>query len=105
VRSFLKCSKCPQKHGRVFASLSCSATQSLVLGPLDGYAIARHIEQISTDLLNINQGKLYPSLLHLEQEGAVASEWGASESNRKARFYRLTRAGLGQLQAACRSRD
>lgn len=70
-----------------------------VLGPLHGYAIARRIEQISGDLLSVNQGTLYPVLLKLEQEGSVASEWGASENNRKARFYRLTRAGRKQLQA------
>src|ERR1700684_232002 len=70
-----------------------------VLGPLHGYAIARRIEQISGDLLRVNQGTLYPVLLKLEQEGAVASEWGASENNRRARFYRLTRDGRKQLQA------
>ena len=70
-----------------------------VLGPLHGYAIARRIEQISGDLLSVNQGTLYPVLLKLEQEGSVASEWGASENNRKARFYRLTREGRKQLQA------
>ena len=70
-----------------------------VLGPLHGYGIARRIEQISGDLLSVNQGTLYPVLLRLEQEGSVASEWGASENNRKARYYRLTRAGRKQLQA------
>jgi transcriptional regulator len=70
-----------------------------VLGPLHGYGIARRIEQISGDLLSVNQGTLYPVLLRLEQEGSIASEWGASENNRKARFYRLTRTGRKQLQA------
>src|SRR5579863_7180785 len=70
-----------------------------VLGPLHGYGIARRIEQISGDLLAVNQGTLYPVLLKLEQEGSIASEWSASENNRKARFYRLTRAGRRQLQA------
>src|SRR5207302_6299138 len=70
-----------------------------VLGPLHGYAIARRIEQISGDLLSVNQGTLYPVLLKLEQEGSIASEWGFSENNRKARFYRLTRSGRKQLQA------
>jgi transcriptional regulator len=65
-----------------------------VLGPLHGYGIA----QISGDLLAVNQGTLYPVLLKLEQEGAIASEWGASENNRRARFYRLTREGRKQLQ-------
>ena len=70
-----------------------------VLGPLHGYGIARRIEQISGDLLAVNQGTLYPVLLKLEQEGAIASDWGASENNRRARFYRLTKDGRKQLQA------
>jgi len=70
-----------------------------VLGPLHGYAIARRIEQISGDLLTLNQGTLYPLLLRLEQEGSIASEWGTSDTNRRARFYRLTRVGRKQLQA------
>ena len=70
-----------------------------VLGPLHGYGIARRIEQISGDLLTLNQGTLYPVLLKLEQEDSIASEWGASENNRKARFYQLTRRGRKQLQA------
>ena len=73
-----------------------------VLGPLHGYGIARRIEQISGDLLAVNQGTLYPVLLRLEQEGSVASDWGASENNRRARFYRLTPAGRRQLQAEAR---
>ncbi len=73
-----------------------------VLGPLHGYGIARRIEHISGDLLSVNQGTLYPVLLRLEQEGSIASEWGASESNRRARFYRLTAAGRKQLQTETR---
>ena len=73
-----------------------------VLGPLHGYGIARRIEQISGGVLAVNQGTLYPVLLKLEQEGAIASEWGASENKRRARFYRLTREGLKQLQAETR---
>ena len=68
-----------------------------VLGPLHGFGIARRIEQISGDLLAVNQGTLYPVLLKLEQEGAIASEWGASENNRKAKFYSITKTGLKQL--------
>src|ERR1700749_4129882 len=68
-----------------------------VLWPQHGYGIARRIEQISGDLLSVNQGTLYPVLLRLEQEGAVASDWGASENNRRARFYRLTKEGRKQL--------
>src|SRR5215472_14795938 len=74
-----------------------------VLAPLHGYGIARRIEQISGDLLSVNQGTLYPVLLKLEQEGSIASEWGVSENNRKARFYRLTHTGRKQLQAEKRS--
>ncbi len=72
------------------------------MGPLHGYGIARRIEQTSGNLLSLNYGTLYPALLKLEQEGAVASEWGASENNRKAKFYRLTRSGRRQLQAETR---
>jgi PadR family transcriptional regulator PadR len=70
-----------------------------VLGPQHGYGIARRIEQISGDLLALNQGTLYPLLLKLEHEGAITSEWGTSDNNRRARFYQLTRAGRKQLQA------
>ena len=73
-----------------------------VLGPLHGFGIARRIEQISGDLLAVNQGSLYPVLLKLEQEGAIASEWGASENNRKARFYRITRSGYQLLETEAR---
>jgi transcriptional regulator len=73
-----------------------------VLGSQHGYGIARRIEQISGELLAVNQGTLYPVLLKLEQEGAIASEWGASENNRRARFYRITRAGRKQLEAETR---
>src|SRR3954447_23068005 len=74
-----------------------------VLGLLHGYGIARRIEQISGELLSVNQGTLYPVLLKLEQEGAIASDWGTSENNRKARFYRLTRDGRKQLRAETQS--
>jgi PadR family transcriptional regulator, regulatory protein PadR len=67
------------------------------LGPLHGYGIARRIEQTSGGLLSVNYGTLYPALLKLEQEGYVASEWGVSDNNRKAKYYKLTRAGRKQL--------
>jgi transcriptional regulator len=73
-----------------------------VLGPLHGYGISRRIGQISGDRLDVNQGTLYPVLLRLEQEGAIASDWGTSENNRRARFYRLTRTGRKQLDAESR---
>jgi transcriptional regulator len=72
------------------------------MGPQHGYGIARRIEQTSGNLLSLNYGTLYPALLKLEQEGAVASNWGVSENNRKAKFYRLTRTGRRQLQKEAR---
>lgn len=76
-----------------------------VLGPLHGYGIARRIEQISGDRLTLNQGTLYPLLLKLEHEGSIASEWGTSENNRRARFYQLTREGRKALEAERREWD
>ena len=72
------------------------------LGPLHGYGIARRIEQTSGDVLSLNYGTLYPALLKLEQEGAISSEWGVSDNNRKAKFYKLTRAGKKQLDREAR---
>jgi PadR family transcriptional regulator PadR len=72
------------------------------MGPLHGYGIARRIEQTSQDLLSLNYGTLYPALLKLQQEGCISSEWGVSENNRRARFYRITRAGRRRLEAAAR---
>jgi PadR family transcriptional regulator, regulatory protein PadR len=72
------------------------------LGPLHGYGIARRIEQTSGDLLSVNYGTLYPALLKLEQEGYIASEWGVSDNNRKAKYYKLTRAGRKQLEREAR---
>jgi len=73
------------------------------LGPLHGYGIARRIEQTSGNLLSLNYGTLYPALLKLEQEGSIASEWGVSDNNRKAKFYKLTRAGRKQLDKEARN--
>ena len=72
------------------------------LGPLHGYGIARRIEQTSGDLLAVNYGTLYPALLKLEQEGYIRSEWGLSDNNRKAKYYKLTRAGKKQLEREAR---
>src|SRR3984885_7955906 len=74
----------------------------LTMGPQHGYGIARRIEQTSADRLPINYGTLYPALLKLEQEGLIESEWGVSENNRKAKFYKLTRAGRRQLERETR---
>jgi transcriptional regulator len=73
------------------------------LGPIHGYGIARRIEQVSEDLLQMNQGTLYPALLRLEQKGWITSKWGASENNRRAKFYSLTKAGRKQLAAETES--
>src|ERR1700753_2708433 len=74
-----------------------------MMGPQHGYGIARRIEQTSGNLLTVNYGTLYPALSKLEQEGAIASEWGVSENNRKAKFYKLTRAGRKQLEMEARN--
>ncbi|HWG57885.1 MAG TPA: PadR family transcriptional regulator [Candidatus Acidoferrales bacterium] len=72
------------------------------MGPLHGYGIARRIEQTSGDALAVNYGTLYPALLKLEQEGYIASEWGVSENNRRAKYYKLTRAGRKQVRREAR---
>ncbi len=69
------------------------------MGPLHGYGVARRIEQAFEGTLELNQGTIYPALLRLEQRGWITSEWGTSENNRRARFYRITRAGRRQLAA------
>jgi PadR family transcriptional regulator PadR len=76
-----------------------------VMGRLHGYGIARRIEQVSGKLLTVNYGTIYPALLKLEQEGYIASEWGVSDNNRRAKFYRLTAAGRGQLLKEAREWD
>src|ERR1700744_6451216 len=73
------------------------------LGPLHGYGIARRIEQVSENLLQLNQGTLYPALMRLQQRGWIKSEWGISENNRKARFYNLIAAGRRQLTVEARN--
>jgi PadR family transcriptional regulator PadR len=73
------------------------------MGPLHGYGIAQRVRQVSEDLLKLNQGTLYPALLRLEQHGWISSKWGASDNNRKAKFYSLTRAGRKQLTSEAES--
>ena len=73
--------------------------RTLAGGPMHGWGIAHRIQQVSEDVLRVNQGSLYPALHRLEDEGWIAAEWGASENNRKAKFYRLTRRGQRQLEA------
>ncbi|HSF23439.1 MAG TPA: PadR family transcriptional regulator, partial [Blastocatellia bacterium] len=70
------------------------------LGPLHGYGIARRIEQVSEGVLSLNQGTIYPALLRLEQRGWIKPEWGASDNNRRAKYYSLTRTGRKQLETA-----
>lgn len=75
------------------------------MGPMHGFGIALRIQQVSEDLLQLNQGTLYPALLRLEQRGWIASKWGVSENNRKAKYYSLTRAGRRQLVQEAESWD
>jgi transcriptional regulator len=90
----------PDKRDVLYGSLGLMVLKTLeALGPLHGYRIARRIEQISGNQLALNQGTLYPALLKLEQAGWIASEWGASDSGRRVKVYRLTRAGRKQLRA------
>jgi PadR family transcriptional regulator len=80
-------------------TLDLMVLRTLALGAMHGYGISQRIQQISREVLRVNQGSLYPALLRLEQQGWIASEWGTSENNRRARFYSLTRAGRRQLAA------
>lgn len=73
------------------------------LGPLHGYGIARRLEQVSENLLRLNQGTLYPALLRLEQKGWIGSKWGTSDNNRRARYYALTKSGKKQLAREAKS--
>lgn len=88
----------PNKADVLQGTLTLLVLRTLeALGPTHGYGIARRIEQISKDVLQLNQGTLYPALLRMEQEKWIASKWGTSEKNRKARFYSITAAGRRQL--------
>ncbi len=92
------------KSDILHGSLALMVLRTLdTLGPQHGWGIARRIEQISGDALALNQGSLYPSLLRLEQMGWVTSKWGASDNNRRAKFYSITRAGKKQLAAEARN--
>jgi len=92
-----------EKHDVWQGTLALMVLKTLhSMGALHGYGIARRIEQTSGDLLSVNYGTLYPALLKLEQEGFVSSEWGLSDNNRRARFYRLTRSGHKQLEKETR---
>src|SRR5258708_30165263 len=75
------------------------------MGPMNGFGIALRIQQVSEDMMQLNQGTLYPALLRLEQRGWIASKWGVSENNRKAKYYSLTRAGRRRLVEEAESWD
>ena len=93
-----------EKSDVLHGSLGLMVLRTLdTLGPQHGWGIARRIEQISGDALALNQGTLYPSLLRLEQMGWVASKWGTSDNNRRAKFYSITRAGKKQLAAEAKN--
>jgi transcriptional regulator len=88
----------PSKSGVLQGTLDLLVLKTLdSLGPMHGFGIALRIQQVSKDLLQLNQGTLYPALLRLQQRGLIASKWGVSENNRKAKYYSLTRAGHKQL--------
>ena len=89
-----------QKNEVLPGTLNLMVLKTLeTLGPLHGYGIARRIEQTSGNLIQLNQGTIYPALLHLEQAGWISSEWGVSENNRRAKYYSITRSGRKQLAA------
>jgi PadR family transcriptional regulator len=88
-----------QLHG----TLDMLALKALQNGPLHGYAIATRLEQLSNDILNIEEGSLYPALYRMEERGWLTSEWRPSETGRRARFYKLTRQGRAQLEAETES--
>ena len=89
-----------QKNELLPGTLNLMVLKTLsTLGSLHGYGIARRIEQISGNRLQLNQGTIYPALLHLEQMGWISSKWGVSENNRRAKYYSITRAGKKQLAA------
>jgi transcriptional regulator len=80
-------------------TLDLLVLKTLALGPMHGFGLAKRIQQISDDVLQVNQGSLYPALLRLQQNGWISAAWGASEKNRRAKYYSLTRAGRKQLAA------
>jgi len=86
-----------QKTDLLQGTLDMLILKALSAGPLHGYGVGQRIEQLAEDLLKVEEGSLYPALYRLEERGWLSSEWGTSENNRRARFYRLTRAGRRQL--------
>ena len=82
-----------------YGTLDLMILKTLELGPLHGFGLARRIEQVSENLVTLNQGSVYPALLRLQQQGWITAKWGISETNRRAKFYSLTRAGRKQLRS------
>jgi PadR family transcriptional regulator PadR len=91
--------KAKEKGDLLQGTLDLLVLKALQLEPLHGFAIAQRIEQLSSDVLRIEQGSLYPALYRLEERGWIEADWGASENNRRAKFYALTRAGRKRLEA------
>jgi len=89
----------PSRSDLLQGTLDMLILKTLALGPNHGWGISQRIQQVSQDVLQVNQGSLYPALHRLELQGAIAADWGVSDNNRQAKFYRLTRAGHRQLQA------
>ena len=87
------------RNDKLHGALALLVLKSLERGPMHGWGITLHIEQISNDVLRVEEGSLYPALHRMEQDRWIASEWGTSENNRRARFYRLTALGRKQLNA------
>ena len=85
------------KHDKLQGTLNLLVLKTLSVGPLHGYAITAHIQRVTSEALRVEEGSLYPALHRMEQEGWITSDWGMTETKRKARFYSLTEAGMGQL--------
>jgi transcriptional regulator len=86
------------KNNLLQGTLDMLVLKALSLGPMHGYGVGQRIQQISDDVLRVEEGSLYPALYRIEQQGWIESEWGVSENNQQAKFYRLTRQGRKQLQ-------
>ena len=93
----------PQSNDRLQGTLDLLVLKTLAAGPMHGWSVAQQIQEVSRDALLINQGSLYPALHRLEDAGYVASEWGTSDNNRRAKYYRLTALGKKQLQTETES--
>ena len=98
IHSFAMSKEADRKSDVLQGTLDLMILKTLeALGPLHGFGIARRLEQVSEDVLHLNEGTVYTSLLRLQQSGSISSEWGVSENNRKARYYAITRTGRRQL--------